>query len=126
MLIDTDVIIWNLRGNQAAADTLDHLPGFSLSAVSYMELLQGVRNRQEQQLLRRALRFWNAGLVHMDEGISARAAFLVEQYALSHSMQLADALIAATTIELGTSLLTANDRHYRHVPELEIAIFRPE
>lgn len=126
MLIDTDVIIWNLRGNTVAADTLDQLPGFSLSVVSYMELLQGVRDRQEQHLLRRALRFWNAELVHLDEGISARAAFLVEQYALSHSMQLADALIAATAIELGTSLLTANDRHYRHVPELEIRVFRPE
>ncbi len=125
MLIDTDVIIWNQRGNTVAADTLDQLPGFSLSVVSYMELLQGVRNLQEQQLLRRALRFWNAGLIHLDESISARAAFLVEQYALSHSMQMADALIAATAIELGTSLLTANDRHYRHIPELEIVVFRP-
>lgn len=125
MLIDTDVIIWNQRGNTVAADTLDQLPGFSLSVVSYMELLQGVRNLQEQQLLRRALRFWNAGLIHLDESISARAAFLVEQYALSHSMQMADALIAATAIELGTSLLTANDRHYRHIPELETVVFRP-
>ena len=40
MLIDTDVLIWNLRGNTKAAERLDHAGGFVLSAVSYMELIQ--------------------------------------------------------------------------------------
>lgn len=125
MLVDTDVLIWNLRGDAAAADRLDEMPGFSLSAVSYMELVQGLRNKQEQHQLRQAMRFWEAELVHLEEGISARATFLVESYALSHSMQMADALIAATAMELGVPLLTANDRHYRHIDGLEIEIFRP-
>ncbi|MGJ7457349.1 hypothetical protein [Halomonas sp. RA08-2] len=63
--------------------------------------------------------------MHLEEGISARATFLVESYALSHSMQMADALIEATAMELGVTLLTANDRHYRHIDSLEIEIFRP-
>ncbi|WP_416137056.1 type II toxin-antitoxin system VapC family toxin [Halomonas sp. HK25] len=125
MLVDTDVLIWNLRGNAAAADRLDGMPGFSLSAVSYMELVQGLRNKQEQHQLRQAIRYWEAELVHLEEGISARATFLVESYALSHSMQLADALIAATAMELGVPLLTANNCHYRHIDGLEIEIFRP-
>ncbi|WP_163560291.1 type II toxin-antitoxin system VapC family toxin [Halomonas sp. NO4] len=125
MLVDTDVLIWNLRGNLAAAERLDAMPGFALSAVTYMELSQGLRNKQELQQLRQALRYWETRLVHLDEGISARACFLVESYALSHDMQMADTLIAATAIELGATLLTANDRHYRHIPELAIEIFRP-
>ena len=40
MLIDTDVLIWNLRGNAKAAERLGHAGGFVLSAVSYMELIQ--------------------------------------------------------------------------------------
>ena len=44
MLVDTDVLIWNLRGNRAAAQRLDDAPGFWLSAVTYMELVQGMRN----------------------------------------------------------------------------------
>jgi hypothetical protein len=28
MLVDTDVLIWNLKGNAAAADRLDEMPGF--------------------------------------------------------------------------------------------------
>jgi hypothetical protein len=39
---------------------------------------------------------------------------------------MADALIASTALSLGIPLLTANDKHYRHVDDMEIMIFRPE
>jgi len=126
MLVDTDVLIWNLRGNAAAAQRLDDAPGFWLSAVTYMELVQGMRNKQELRQLRQALIYWQASIRHLEEGISSRAMFLVESYALSHNMPMADALIAATAMEAGVLLLTANDRHYRHIDGLEIEVFRPE
>lgn len=125
MLVDTDVLTWNLRGNARAADRLDAMPGFEVAAVSYMELVQGVRDKAELRVIRQALGFWSAKVIHIDEAISARTCFLVEQYALSHAMQLADALIAAIALERGLPLLTANDRHYRHVDGLEIEVFRP-
>jgi len=40
-------------------------------------------------------------------------------------MQMADALIAATALHLGMLLVTANDRHYRHIVGLELEVFRP-
>jgi predicted nucleic acid-binding protein len=36
-----------------------------------------------------------------------------------------DAHIAATAIEDGVPLLTANERHYRVLPDLALEIFRP-
>lgn len=42
---------------------------------------------------------------------------------LSHGMQMAEALIAAPAIERGVGLVTANDRHYRHVPGRDIQPF---
>lgn len=125
MLVDTDVLIWNLRGNEAAASLLDAHPRFRLSAVTYMELLQGLRNKTELRTLRQALHFWEADIVSISEEISARAMFLVEEHALSHNMQMADALIAATALDLGMPLMTANDKHYRHIDGLEIRVFRP-
>jgi len=125
MLVDTDVLIWNLRGNEKAAELLDNLGGFSLSAVSYMELVQGVRDKSELIALRRALRFWNANVQPLDEQISSRAMFLMESHALSHGLQVADALIAATAISLGSRLLTANDKHYRVIDGLEMEMIRP-
>ncbi|WP_275096464.1 type II toxin-antitoxin system VapC family toxin [Sedimenticola hydrogenitrophicus] len=126
MLVDTDVLIWNLRGNAYAADMLDGADGFTISAVTYMELVQGVRNKSELLALRRAIRFWGAKIQSIDTDISARAMYLVESYSLSHGMQMADALIASTALSIGIPLLTANDKHYRHVDDLEIMIFRPE
>ncbi len=36
-------------------------------------------------------------------------------YVLSHNLQMADALIAATALSLGTTLVTTNDKHYSHL-----------
>ncbi|MES9901149.1 MAG: type II toxin-antitoxin system VapC family toxin [Sedimenticola sp.] len=126
MLVDTDVLIWNFRGNLNAANMLDKADRFTISAVSYMELVQGVRNKGELQSLRRAIRFWGAAIQSIDTDISARAMYLVESYALSHGMQMADALIASTALSIGVPLLTANDKHFRQVDDLEIMVFRPE
>ncbi len=126
ILVDTDVLIWNFRGNLRAAEMLDAMDELTISAVSYMELVQGVRNKDELQALRRTIRYWEAEIQAIDADISARAMYLVETYALSHSMQMADALIAATALSIGSPLLTANDRHYRHIEDLDIQIFRPD
>ena len=88
MRVDTDVLTWNLRGNARAADRLDGMSGFLVSAVTCMELVLGVRDKGESRALRRALNFGSARVVQVDEAISARACFLVEQFALSHSMKL--------------------------------------
>ena len=45
-LIDSDVIIWNWRSQESAATLLAAEP-FAISAVTYMELVQGMRNARE-------------------------------------------------------------------------------
>jgi len=125
MLIDTDVLIWNLRGNQRAQSFLDALPHLQLSAVTYMELVQGLRNKAELRALRQAMHYWDAEIEPLSEAVSSRAMYLVESYSLSHELQMADALIAATAITLGETLFTANDKQYRFIDDLEIEVFRP-
>lgn len=125
MLMDTDVLIWNLRGNAKAAELLDNAGGFTVSAITYMELIQGVRDKAEMNILRRSLQYWDAYVQPIDADISARAMFLMETHALGNGLQLADALIAATAISLGAPLVTANDKHYRMIDGLELQVFRP-
>ena len=43
MIFDTDVMIWAFRGNEKALDAIDRAVMRSISAVTYMELLQGPR-----------------------------------------------------------------------------------
>jgi hypothetical protein len=124
-LLDTDVLIWYLRGNQNAYDLIHSIGEFAISAVTYMELVQGMRNKEELRNLKKALKQWRVKTIYMDNEISALALFYVEEYFLSHSMQLADALIGATCATHGMTLYTANDKHYRVIKDLDIFVFRP-
>lgn len=90
-----------------------------------MEIVQGMRNKNELNSLRQTLKIWNTKIIYISEDVSAKALFFVEQHFLSHSMQLADALIGATAISSGESLLTANDKHYKVLKDLQIKKFRP-
>ena len=125
MLIDTDVLIWYMRGNENAYQVVENSNNFFISVVTYMEIVQGLRNKKELIHLRKALRGWNAQLLYISEEISAKAMFYVEQHFLSHSMQLADALIGATAIAYGFPILTGNDKHYKAMKDLDLKKFVP-
>ena len=123
MIVDTDVLIWYSRGNQKAIKLLHSFDFFSISVVTYMEIIQGVRNRGELNSFKKALGILNVKVIQIDELISTKAMFFVEQYSLSHSMELADALIGATAITKNLQLLTGNEKHYKYLPEISIQKF---
>jgi len=125
LLVDTDVLIWYLRGNEKAFKTIEDLASFNISVVTYMELVQGMRNKKELNSLRQALHAWNAKTLYLTEEISAKAMFAVESHFLSHSTQLADALIGSTAVAHGLPLLTGNDKHYKAMKGIQVNKFRP-
>ncbi len=125
IIVDSDVLIWYMRGNIKAKKKIEKLNGFFISVVTYMELVQGMRNKKELTLLRSALRKWNAKILFINEDISAKAMFLVEQQYLNTSLVLADALIASTAISNGLKLLTGNTKHYKTIKNIELERFRP-
>ena len=118
-------MIWFLRGNQRAIDlVIDAMP-FSISIVTYMELVQGMRDKQELAKMKKALADMNVEIIPLSEEVSLRASDYVETYSLSHSMELTDALIAATCVAENDTLVTANDKHYKVVQALQMTVFRP-
>ena len=123
MIVDTDVLIWYSRGHQKAIDIIHSLDSFSLSVVTYMEIVQGVRNKKELNTFKKALRVLNVRVIHIDELISTKAMLYVEQYALSHAMELADALIGASAVVRQLPLLTGNEKHYKHLPDIALQRF---
>jgi len=125
MLVDTDVLIWYMRGNDKARQAIKKLDHFSISVVTYIELVQGLRNKEELNILRNSINSWNAGIIYINEEISTKAMFLVEQHYLSHSIQLADALVGATAVIYGLPLLTANTKRYKIIKNIIVKKFRP-
>ena len=125
MMYDTDVLIWFIRGNEKAARAFENDSGKCLSIQSYMELLQGARDKEEQKQLKDFIFAFDFAVLPMSENIGHRALVYVEEYALSAGMRSADALVAATAVENNMTLMTGNTKHFRAVRELQLKAFRP-
>jgi hypothetical protein len=124
MLFDTDVIIWALRGNIRAADLIDQADRLDFSVVSYMELLQGARNKTDLRLTKAFLVDVGFHIVPLSENIGHRASIYLEEYALKSNLGVPDALIAATAAENETVLCTGNAKDYRAIAEVKLKVFR--
>mgnify|MGYP005851855691 FL=1 len=125
MIIDTDVLVWYLRGNEKAKKVVEENIPFSISAVTYIELIQGMKNKEEFRMFQKQIQKWDIDIIQIDKEISSRAIFYIQEYSLSHSMMLADALIAATAVQTSETLLTANEKHYKYIPNIECKRFEP-
>ncbi|MEO8922094.1 MAG: type II toxin-antitoxin system VapC family toxin [Caldimonas sp.] len=125
MLIDSDVLVWLTRGHVGAAKRLDALLAWRISAVTYIELAQGCRDKADLVRLKKGLAARNTEIIQRTPAISLRASTLIDTLALSHGLRLADALIGATAIEHQATLLTANVKHFSAVEGLTFEEFLP-
>jgi predicted nucleic acid-binding protein len=120
LVLDTDVLIHVQRGHPPAVAWLTALPVMpSVPGIVVMELVQSAQIKVQ---IRDALRLaaplpvvWPSG-VDCDRALNDFAA-----YHLSHGLGLLDALIGATVVGLGGTLVTYNLKHYRAVPGLVTA-----
>ena len=120
VLIDSDILIEVLRGRDAAIlarwTELGGSGDFILcSPVSLAELWHGARPREFQAV--RDL-FGALICVAIDSGVGRQAGEYLRAYHKSHTVELGDALIAATAKQQKAILWTRNRKHYP-MPGLE-------
>ena len=84
-----------------------------------------MRNSRELRILRHTLSRRGWPIRPIDEAICNRAMTYAEQHFLSNALEMADALIAATCIEHGEALATANLKHYQPIRELVVEPYTP-
>jgi predicted nucleic acid-binding protein len=113
ILVDTDVLVWSLRGSQEARVWLrgarEKHP-LAVSVVSVAELTGGMRSGERARVwsLLAALR-----TEPVTEVIARRAGEFRREYRASHaSISTPDDLIAATADVLGAPLATLDVRHF--------------
>jgi hypothetical protein len=125
VIFDTDILIWIQRGNHRAAALVEGEEERFISVLTYMELLQGAREKRQHELILDFLREYSFRILPLSENIGHRAAIYVEEYSLSHGLRAGDAMIAGTATENGLTLCTTNARHYRPIKELKLRVFKP-
>jgi predicted nucleic acid-binding protein len=117
VLCDTCVLIDFVNGRSEQITELKaNAIQLFINPVVELELLQGARNKAELLRLEKIIAmFYN---VEMPVEVINVARQLIKLYSLSHSLRLADALIAATALVYDLELLTYNLKDFRFIPEL--------
>lgn len=120
ILLYSDVMIDLLRQYPPAMkwfDTLDEEESLLLPGYVIMELIQGCRNKIEQEKLQHELATY--GTVWLTFADCDRTLDVFTEYHLSHNAGLLDVLIGQTAVALGVALYTFNQKHYRFIPGLQ-------
>lgn len=125
MIFDTDILIWVQRGNEKAANLIEKDEDRYLSIHSYMELLQGAKNKTQHKYIKDFISEFEFSILPLTENIGHRALIYVEEYALSSNMRAGDVIIAATAVENNKLLVSSNTKHFKVVKELQLKNFKP-
>jgi predicted nucleic acid-binding protein len=111
ILLDTDIMVDFLRGYpEAVALVKTHVDAIVLSAIVVAELYAGVKGDRELMILDNFVAF--CLVLPVTREIARTGGIHKRDYADSHGVGLADALIAATAQTEGIDLKTLNIKHY--------------
>ena len=123
VLCDTNIFISAFNGRQDTIDQLDKigLDEIVLSAVTVMELFQGMGNKEELARMKKKIKYFD--VVQMDEAISAKAVEFMETYKLSHGLTIPDAIIGATAVVHQIPLYTFNIRDFDFLQD--VILYQP-
>ena len=125
MIFDTDIFIWIQRGNEKAADLIDRSDHRYLSVFTYMELLQGAKNKTQHKYIKDFLEDYGFLILPLTENIGHRASIYIEEYALVSHLRAGDAVVAATAVENNLPLVSSNAKHFRLIKDLKLKAFKP-
>ena len=115
VIIDAEV----LRKNPLAKSFISNEVGSQniiLSCIAVAEIQQGASNKEDLQQINKILKQYI--LVPIDYSISNIFATLCEKFTLCHSSGIPDTLIAATALHYNLPLLSINQKHFKHRPNL--------
>ncbi len=121
VLLDTDVLIDCLRGLPVALAWIHGHSGdtFQVPGVAAMELLVGCRNQAEVTGVRRFLSSFE--VVWPDPEESSSAFELLAAYRTSSGIGIPDCIVAAMAMSRSARVYTFNAKHFRAIPDLDIA-----
>lgn len=121
IMIDTDVLIEFLRGNEGIRNKFNALmvetDGYLyLTPIQIAEIYAGIREHEKED----TKRFLDGFLViEIDKESGRQAGGYINKYRKSHGIELADTIIGTCTKNHGLKLWTLNKKHYPMFKEEE-------
>ena len=112
--VDSDVLIWHLRGERKALRFLQRLRDSEenelwTGAMQRAEIVFFMRPEEETATLLFLSQFKTASI---DQRIVDAAATLYRRWQPSHGLDINDAILAATIMQTGGQIFCLNTKHY--------------
>ncbi|MDD5322145.1 MAG: PIN domain-containing protein [Methylococcales bacterium] len=120
MIFDSNILIYADRGVLSAKEVIMNTQERSISAFTYMEYVPFCRNKQELAVFEKLLKALQFTIHEIDHSISYHARQMDRQYALSHSIEMGDVLIAATALKNHELLCTGNAKLFTPIIGLRL------
>ena len=123
ILIDTDIIIDALRGNQGSQEYLQsrQFEGIYISSITSFELLFGAMKSQRKSMIEKTETFIDRVHIVDFDANTARCAADIHTQLAGREIDFRDVFISATAIANKFSLKTNNTKHFSRVPRLHLA-----
>jgi len=120
VLCDTNILIHAFNGRQPTIDRLQEigLEQVALSVITVMELYQGMGNKVELAQMKRKIKYYD--VIEIDNATSRLAASLIENFKLSHDLQIPDAIIGATAVIHQIPFFTYNIKDFDFIPGITL------
>jgi predicted nucleic acid-binding protein len=120
ILVDTNVIIESLRGEEETVRLLEKigLKNIAISTITEMELYIGARDKKELNFVKKRLK--KIEIIDFDKKISKKSVELVFKFSKSHTLDIPDSIIAATSLINGLPLMTYNKKDFKFIPDLKL------
>lgn len=106
-LFDTNILIDYLNSREEAKNELSRYDNWSISIITYIEVLTGVVRKNEQQLVRQFLSGFQC------YSLDQRTADLSINLRQQHKLKTPDAIIYATALDTGKVLVTRNTKDFK-------------
>ena len=120
VICDTNIFIHFLNNDQKTIDKLLEigLNNIAMSAIRAMELMQGMGNKSELKKMQKTIAQYN--VIDFTSEVSELAVKQIENYSLSHNLQIPDSIIGATAIIFDLPLFTYNTKDFKFMKDIRL------
>ncbi len=120
VVCDTNIFISLFSGHLPTIQALQKIGSekILLPSLVVMELVRGMNTKRDLNAMNKKLKNYN--LIHIQQSSSIIAMTLLQNFKLSHNLEIPDAIIAAICIDSGLPLFTYNAKDFQFIPGLKL------
>ena len=123
-ILDTDILIWLLRGKKGIVEQIDKLSYKSSLSISVISVAEIYKNIFPSELATTEALLDSHAIIPVSTGIAKQAGLYFQEYHIKlKKLSLTDCLIASTSLVHDSALITLNTKHF---PMQNITVLDPK